>query len=47
MAAKTTNTTSEHRQSFKKRRRGIHAKTKSSNNKGSKFYLKKYVGQGK
>jgi hypothetical protein len=46
MATKPTST-SEHRNSFKKRRRGIHAKTKSSNNKGSKFYKKKYVGQGK
>tara|TARA_Y100000593_G_C4170930_1_gene266939 strand:+ start:362 stop:490 length:129 start_codon:yes stop_codon:yes gene_type:complete len=31
----------------KKRRRGIHAKNKTSSNKGSKFYKKKYRGQGR
>ncbi len=30
-----------------KRRPGIHAKTKSGRNKGSKNYLKKYQGQGR
>ena len=30
-----------------KKRPGIHAKTKTSNSKGSKFYQKKYRGQGK
>jgi len=31
----------------KKKRKGIHAKTKTSNTKGSKLYVKKYNGQGK
>ena len=31
----------------KKRRPGIHAKTKNSNVKGSKYYKKKYRGQGR
>lgn len=31
---------------FKRRRPGVHAKTKASKLKGSKNYLKKYVGQG-
>jgi hypothetical protein len=31
----------------KKKRKGIHAKTKASKNKGSKLYVKKYNGQGK
>lgn len=31
----------------KVRRPGVHAKTKSSNIKGSKLYVKKSVGQGK
>jgi len=30
----------------KRKRPGVHAKTKSSKLKGSKNYLKKYVGQG-
>ncbi len=30
----------------KKRRRGVHSKKTSSNSKKSKFYTKKYVGQG-
>jgi len=38
-------------QGFEKRktvkRKGIHAKTRSSKLKGSKNYLKKYRGQGK
>ena len=29
------------------RRKGVHAKTKNSNNKNSKNYVKKYRGQGK
>ena len=32
---------------FKKRRNGIHAKTKTSNVKGSKHYKKAYRGQGR
>lgn len=31
----------------KKRRKGIHAKSKISNNKQSKNYVKHYRGQGK
>tara|TARA_Y100000114_G_C11763038_1_gene331034 strand:+ start:1307 stop:1444 length:138 start_codon:yes stop_codon:yes gene_type:complete len=31
----------------KKKRKGVHAKSKSSNLKTSKNYLKKYKGQGK
>ena len=31
----------------KKRRKGVHAKTKNSNNKQSKNYVKKYRGQGR
>jgi len=30
----------------RKKRKGVHAKTKSSKLKGSKNYLKKYKGQG-
>ena len=33
--------------SQKKKRPGVHAKTKNSNSKGSKFYAKTYKGQGK
>ena len=31
----------------KKRRKGVHAKSKTSNNKNSKNYVKKSRGQGK
>jgi hypothetical protein len=31
----------------KKKRPGVHAKTKNSNNKQSKNYVKKYKGQGR
>ena len=31
----------------KVRRRGVHAKSKTSNNKNSKNYVKKYKGQGR
>ena len=31
----------------KKKRPGIHSKTKQSNQKGSKLYFKKYRGQGR
>ena len=31
----------------KKKRPGIHSKTKSSNSKNAKFYKKSYRGQGK
>ena len=31
----------------KKKRPGVHSKTKHSNSKGSKNYVKKYRGQGR
>ena len=31
----------------KVRRKGVHAKTKTSTSKSSKLYIKKYNGQGK
>ena len=31
----------------KKKRKGVHSKTKTSNIKTSKHYIKKYKGQGK
>ena len=31
----------------KKKRKGIHSKKKSSNSKNSKYYTKKYTGQGR
>ena len=31
----------------KKKRKGIHDKTKTSTTKGAKLYVKKYNGQGK
>jgi hypothetical protein len=33
--------------SSKKKRPGVHAKTKTSRSKNSKHYVKKYIGQGK
>jgi len=36
-----------YRDKAKKKRPGVHAKSKTSNNKGSKNYKKRYVGQGK
>jgi len=36
-----------YRESFKKRRPGVHSKKKSSGLKNSKNYKKKYRGQGK
>jgi hypothetical protein len=33
--------------SVTKKRRGVHAKTKSSNTKSSRLYKKKYKGQGR
>jgi len=32
---------------MKKKRPGIHAKSRTSNSKGAKYYKKKYRGQGK
>jgi len=47
MAAKTrTNTVVIKAEKPKVRRKGIHAKTKSSKIKGSKNYVKRYRGQG-
>ena len=36
-----------YREKTKVRRPGVHAKTKHSNNKQSKNYVKKYKGQGR
>ena len=33
--------------SQRKKRPGVHSKTKNSNSKGSKNYVKKYRGQGR
>ena len=41
--ALVSNYTTSHR----KKRPGVHSKTKNSNSKGSKFYAKAYKGQGK
>jgi hypothetical protein len=48
-AAKSKGTTSASgwKPSPKKKRPGVHAKSKSSNSKNSKHYTKKYRGQGK
>jgi len=37
----------EKKEKVKIKRRGVHAKSKTSNSKSSKHYKKKYVGQGK
>ncbi len=36
-----------YKEKTKVRRPGVHAKTKTSNNKQSKNYVKKYKGQGR
>jgi hypothetical protein len=36
-----------YKEKVKVRRPGVHAKTKNSNNKKSKNYVKKYKGQGR
>jgi hypothetical protein len=50
MAGKTKKTTlsasSLHKEKSKKRRSGIHAKTKTSKSKQSKLYKKVNIGQG-
>jgi hypothetical protein len=46
-AKQTTTTTSSKRRDVKKKRPGVHSKSKSSKLKKSKNYLKKYKGQGK
>jgi hypothetical protein len=45
--AKTTTNTSTFQAKPKRKRPGVHSKTKSSKLKGSKNYLKLYAGQGK
>lgn len=45
--AKVIKSTPIFRQKIKKKRPGIHSKTKSSSNKNSTNYKKVYVGQGK
>lgn len=51
MAAKKGTTTSTASRAFrgkpKRKRPGVHTKTKASNNKSSKNYKKKYKGQGR
>ena len=39
-------TLSNYREKSKKKRPGVHAKSKTSNNKNSKYYVKKSRGQG-
>jgi hypothetical protein len=48
MAAKVkTSISSLYKDKPKKRRKGIHAKTKTSKSKNATNYVKKYRGQGK
>jgi hypothetical protein len=47
MATKKGQTTTVRIVKPKVSRKGVHAKTKTSKNKGSKNYDKPYVGQGK
>jgi hypothetical protein len=42
----TTQSVSKHRDKVKKKRPGIHAKTKTARSKKSKNYIKLYRGQG-
>ena len=46
MAGKSSNSGTTLRKKIKIKRKGIHSKKKSSNNKKSKFYIKKNIGQG-
>lgn len=48
MAAKVKSSASSltYKEKKKVRRKGVHAKTKTSKNKNSKLYSKLYVGQG-
>ncbi len=48
MAAKIKTAASSltYKEKKKVRRKGVHAKTKTSKNKNSKLYSKPYVGQG-
>jgi len=43
---KNSTATTQRKAKPKVSRPGVHAKSKASNHKGSKNYLKKYVGQG-
>lgn len=36
-----------YQETSKKKRPGVHSKCRTSNSKNSKFYVKKYRGQGK
>lgn len=47
MAKVKTNTSTGTIGKTKVKRRGVHSKTKTSNSKSSKNYVKKYRGQGK
>lgn len=47
MAKTTTAKVQTYHESSKKKRPGVHAKTKTSRLKGSKHYVKAYVGQGR
>lgn len=46
-AKSTTTSNSKHREKPKRKRPGIHAKSKASRHKASKNYKKRYVGQGR
>jgi len=46
MAAKAKDSITSTRKTVKIKRKGVHAKKKSSSLKTSKLYKKKYVGQG-
>lgn len=45
--AKTTSSSNTFKPKSRKKRKGVHAKTKNSKGKESPNYKKKYVGQGK
>lgn len=45
--AKTTSTVRSFKAKPKRKRPGVHAKTKSSSSKDNPNYIKKYRGQGK
>lgn len=47
MAKATGSTSGTYRGGNHVKRRGIHAKSKHSNNKNSKHYVKAYKGQGR
>ena len=47
MTSKSSGMFSKYKEKPKKRRRGIHAKSRMSINKSSKHYQKRLIGQGK